>query len=235
MYRAAIGEYVRKRLSRTPNAYQVPVADVDMFVVRDFLTPEECAGLMELIDAGRYPSGVLSDVPNPEYRTSESCNLDPRNPLVATVEARISKLMGIQPEHGEAVQGQRYAVGQEFKPHHDFFYTTQNYWLAEERAGGQRTWTAMIFLNEPEAGGQTYFTEIDIRISPRAGNLFAWNNMDSNGEPNPKTMHQGMPVTAGVKYIVTKWYRERPWGAQLADVTAEARSDRRGTIVKDSQ
>jgi hypothetical protein len=20
-----------------------------------------------------------------------------------------------------------------------------------------------------------------------------------------------MPVTAGVKYIITKWYRERPW------------------------
>ena len=31
------------------------------------------------------------------------------------------------------------------------------------------------------------------------------------GEPNPVSMHSGCPVTAGVKYVITKWYRERPW------------------------
>jgi len=25
-------------------------------------------------------------------------------------------------------------------------------------------------------------------------------------------MHAGTPVTEGVKYIITKWYRVRPWG-----------------------
>jgi prolyl 4-hydroxylase len=24
-------------------------------------------------------------------------------------------------------------------------------------------------------------------------------------------LHQGLPVEAGLKYIITKWYRERPW------------------------
>jgi len=24
-------------------------------------------------------------------------------------------------------------------------------------------------------------------------------------------LHQGMPVEQGVKYVLTKWYRERPW------------------------
>ena len=36
--------------------------------------------------------------------------------------------------------------------------------------------------------------------------------MDSKGEPNPYSIHQGMPVLSGVKYI-TKWHRERPWSA----------------------
>ena len=226
-YRAALGEYVRNRLSRMPNAFRLPVAEADLFVVRDFLTPEECAGLIERIDANRFPSGVLADDPDPTYRTSESCNLDRADPLVGGIEAKISQLMGIQPELGETVQGQRYAVGQEFKPHHDFFYTDQNYYKREAESGGQRTWTAMIFLNEPEAGGQTAFPEIDVRISPRAGNLFAWNNMDATGEPNKYTLHQGCPVLAGVKYIVTKWYRERPWYAPAKDIEVEGRKDAR--------
>ncbi len=227
-YRAALGEYVGNRLSRMPNAFRLPVAEADLFVVRDFLTPEECAGLIALIDANRFPSGVLSDDPDPTYRTSESCNLDRHDPLVAQVEDKISTLMGIQPELGETSQGQRYAVGQEFKPHHDFFYTDQNYYKREAESGGQRTWTAMIFLNEPESGGQTAFPEINVRITPRAGNLFTWNNMDATGEPNKYTLHQGCPVTAGAKYIITKWYRERPWGAPAKDIEVEARKGGHG-------
>ena len=226
-YRAALGDYVRNRLSRTPNAFRLPVREADLFVVRDFLTADECRGLIGIIDANRVPSGVLSDTPDPTYRTSESCNFDRANPLIAAVESKISALMGIQPELGETMQGQRYAVGQEFKPHHDFFYTDQNYYKHEARTGGQRTWTAMIFLNEPEAGGQTAFPEINVKITPRAGNLFTWNNMDVAGEPNRFTLHQGMPVVAGVKYIITKWYRERPWGAPDADIVVEARGGAR--------
>ncbi|MDP8994150.1 MAG: 2OG-Fe(II) oxygenase [Pseudomonadota bacterium] len=225
-YRAAIGEYVRNRLSRTENAFRLPVREADLFVVRDFLSPEECAGLIELIDADRVPSGVLADDPDPTYRTSESSNLDCHHPLVASIDAKIDRLTGIQPEHGESMQGQRYAVGQQFKPHHDFFYTDQRYWLEEQKVGGQRTWTAMIFLNEPEAGGQTCFPEINVRITPRAGNLLTWNNMDEHGEPNRFTLHQGMPVLAGVKYIITKWYRERPWGPPPPDIEVQATARR---------
>ena len=66
-----------------------------------------------------------------------------------------------------------------------------------ERTGGQRTWTAMVFLNTPDGGGQTNFPEAGIKVSPVTGNLLAWNNLDALGEPNRKSLHQGMPVTAG--------------------------------------
>ena len=33
--------------------------------------------------------------------------------------------------------------------------------------------------------------------------------MAADGSPNPWTQHEGQPVGEGVKYIVTKWYRER--------------------------
>ena len=29
---------------------------------------------------------------------------------------------------------------------------------------------------------------------------------------NPATLHHGMKVRKGTKYVITQWYRERPWG-----------------------
>jgi prolyl 4-hydroxylase len=37
------------------------------------------------------------------------------------IERRIDDLMGIDPHFGEAIQGQRYAVGQEYRGHCDWF------------------------------------------------------------------------------------------------------------------
>ncbi|MBA4047314.1 MAG: oxygenase, partial [Sphingomonas sp.] len=33
----------------------------------------------------------------------------------------------------------------------------------------------------------------------------------ADGRPNDLTLHEGMPVVRGVKYIITKWFRERSW------------------------
>ena len=210
-YRIRIGGSVRDRLLRNPRALRLPTPALDIFVVRQFLDPAECAALIALIDRDRVPSTLLAPTADPDYRTSESCNLAPWEPIVEKVEARLVHLLDIDPDLGETIQGQRYAAGQQFKPHHDFFHMSEAYWPEMERTGGQRTWTAMIFLNTPETGGHTNFPEAGIKVSPVAGNLLAWNNLDSIGEPNPNSLHQGMPVSAGIKYIVTKWHRERPW------------------------
>ena len=210
-YRAAIGPWVRSRLQKVPGIFKLPAANLDIFVLRDFLGDDECAGLIARIDANRKPSDILGEVPDREFRTSETCDLDPHDPFVQAIEDKLTALIGIDPVQGETIQGQRYAVGQQFKQHHDFFYPDQPYWEEQNRNGGQRTWTVMIFLNQPEAGGQTFFEKAGVRITPRRGNLLAWNNLDDLGEPNDASLHQGMPVEAGVKYIVTKWYRERAW------------------------
>jgi prolyl 4-hydroxylase len=211
-YKIMIGHEVRECLARNPQAFKIPSNDLDIFVVRDFLGQAECDQLIERIDAQRVPSQLLAPTADPEFRTSESCNLDPLDPFVKAIEAKLTGLLGIDPLHGETIQGQRYAVGQQFKAHHDFFYRDQPYWPEMESSGGQRTWTAMVFLNEPEGGGQTAFEKAGLKVAPRTGNLLAWNNLDAIGEPNPFSLHQGMPVTAGTKYIITKWHRERPWG-----------------------
>ena len=202
---------VRDRIMSFAGAVRMPANGLELYVIRNFLTPAQCAELIAVIDSDRIPSPVVSDDPVPAYRTSETCYLYPANAVVAAVETGLDRLTGIDPVQGELLQGQRYGVGQEFKPHHDFFHTDQLYWHEQAAMGGQRTWSAMAFLNEPEAGGQTDFPTAGIRIAPRIGNLLVWNNMDELGSPNHASLHQGMPVERGVKYVITQWYRERPW------------------------
>ena len=205
---------VCERLTTTPGIKRLPVASLDLFLLREFLSRDECDDLIGLIEAERKPSKLMADSADPTLRTSETCNLDPKNPVVRYVEAKLAVLLGIDPLHGENLQGQRYGVGQQFKPHHDYLRTDAPYWPKQEKIGGQRTWTAMIFLNVPSQGGETQFPLVRVRIPPRQGTLVTWNNLQPDGKPNPDTLHQGLPVIAGVKYIITKWFRERPWGGR---------------------
>lgn len=210
--RAAIGREVAARLSRRGAAERVDTDKLEMFIRPGFLNDAECAALIAMIDADRQPSTLFSEEGDyAGHRTSESCNLDRWNPTVEGIDRRICALLGLKARQGETLQGQRYAVGQQFRPHHDFFHTDQPYWEEQRKFGGQRTWTAMIFLNEPDAGGETGFPAAGLVVEPRTGMLLAWNNMAADGRPNPATLHEGTPVAAGVKYIVTKWFRERNW------------------------
>lgn len=209
---ARVGKSVKDRLLAYERTHHFEQNGLDLFVVQHFLTLEECLLLVTRIDTNRQPSQILSSNPDYGFRTSDSCNMDAHDPLVKRIESRICGLLGIDARYGETMQGQRYAVGQQFKAHHDFFHTDQPYWHKMKKNGGQRSWTAMIFLNEPEAGGATDFPDAGLRVHPQTATLVIWNNMKPDGSPNPISLHAGMPVEAGTKYIITKWFRERPWG-----------------------
>jgi prolyl 4-hydroxylase len=206
-----IGRSVRERLAADPGIYKVDTDLAEIFAVGDFLSPEECDRLCVMIDMVARPSSLHEIGYDSGFRTSYSGDLDPHDPFVMAISRRIDDLLGMNPVTGEAIQGQRYLPGQQFKPHNDWFYTTEKYWELERKRGGQRSWTAMAFLNHVEAGGTTHFTEVGIEIEPKPGVLLVWNNAMEDGQPNEATMHAGMPVIAGSKYVITKWYRTRQW------------------------
>ena len=187
----------------------MPTRELELFVVRGFLDPATCAALTERIDAKRRPSEIADDLGIADYRTSETCDLTDPDALVAEVDRKIVELLGLPPDLGETPQGQRYAAGQEFKPHTDTFEPGGYDFYVHTADAGQRTWTAMIYLNAPEDGGATRFKTIGKTIQPEIGKLLAWNNLRPDGSPNPATLHQGMKVRKGTKYVLTKWFRER--------------------------
>ena len=209
---ARLGEAVRTRLAANPAVYNARLEAMELYAIGGFLSGEECAGLCAQIDAVAEPS-LLHELDYASgFRTSYSGDLDPADPLVAQVSARIDAVLGVAAEIGEPIQGQRYREGQEFKPHNDWFYTSEKYWLGERRRGGQRSWTAMVYLNAVEAGGATFFANAGLAIEPTPGVLLLWNNALPDGRPNEGTLHAGQPVEKGTKYIITKWYRTSAYG-----------------------
>lgn len=206
-----VGETVRKRLAGDPRVYTVPTDKAEIFAIGDFLSPAECERMMRMIDTVARPSSLYDQDYATGFRTSYSGDLSPHEPLVMAVSRRIDDLLGISGICGEAIQGQRYFPGQEFKPHNDWFYTDQDYWRGERKRGGQRSWTAMAFLNKVDKGGETHFVEVGVKIEPKPGVLLVWNNALPDGTPNVNTLHAGTPVVEGVKYVLTKWYRTRRW------------------------
>ena len=206
-----VGRAVRERLAGNPAAYKVPSDGIELYAIGDFMTADECAKMIALIDETAKPSTVFGLDYSSGYRTSYSGDVDPHDPFVKKIQRRIDDLLDIDPKFGETIQGQRYMPGQEFQPHHDWFYPDTSYWEHEMSRGGQRSFTTMVFLNEVEAGGTTDFTELGLSIEPKPGVLLAWNNAKPDGLVNENTMHAGRPVKEGVKYIITRWYRSREW------------------------
>jgi prolyl 4-hydroxylase len=201
------------RLRATPGVQRVPTPRLELFVVRNFLDAETCRYLMARIDERRRPSDIADDQGIPDFRTSETCDLDGTDPVVAQVDSAIAGLLGLPPGNGEPLQGQRYAPGQEFRPHTDTFNPGGPDYYVHTTESGQRTWTAMIYLNQPDDGGATRFKAIGKTIQPETGKLLAWNNLLPDGRPNNDTLHQGMKVRKGTKYVLTKWFRERAFAA----------------------
>ena len=210
--RAGIGRRVGDKLDTTRGLWRLcssPMHPIQLYIGDGFLTHEACQAMCAKIDEGSYPSPLFEKDKWEDVRTSYSCNLNAYDPLITGVDMRISELLGIEKAWGEPLQGQRYEQGQRFREHADFFYIDEPYWADYEPHGGQRTWTAMIYLNQPDEGGATRFKLLDFQAEPKRGRILIWNNMALDGSPNPWTLHEGMPVDAGTKYIVTKWYRER--------------------------
>ncbi|MEM6475862.1 MAG: 2OG-Fe(II) oxygenase [Pseudomonadota bacterium] len=206
-----VGEIVRNRLNSDPGIYRFDTDQAEMYALADFLTKAECERLCMMIDLVARPSTLHEESYSSGFRTSYSGDLDPNNSFVRGISRRIDDLMGVDSTIGEAIQGQRYQVGQEFKSHHDYFHTNQAYWKGERKRGGQRSWTAMAYLNDVTEGGGTMFNKIGITVEPKPGVLLLWNNANPDGSPNSDTAHAGTPVVKGTKYVITKWYRTRRW------------------------
>lgn len=211
VHREKIGKRVTGKLQRNPMVERVDGKGISLFLRPDFASADECEALRKIIDAGAQPSKLFSGTEGPDYRTSSSCRMDPLDPQVRAINDRIEALTGLDAATGEMIQGQRYRPGEEYKPHWDYFPVNDTYWPHMRAQGGQRCWTAMLYLSDVPAGGETHFAYAELLVPPREGTLLVWNNLKKDGAPNRDSLHAARPVKEGAKYVLTKWFRERDW------------------------
>lgn len=185
-------------------------------VINNFLSPEECQALIDDADSKLKASKVV----NPEdgtfvehhARTSTSTGYQRGEiPVINSIENRISELVHWPVENGEGLQVLRYEDGGEYRPHFDFFDPAKKSSSVVTKKGGQRLGTFLMYLSDVDAGGSTRFPNLNFEVRPKMGTALYFANTDLNGQIDKLTLHAGTPVTAGVKYLATKWLREKPY------------------------
>jgi prolyl 4-hydroxylase len=184
-----------------------PSERIELYTAEQFLLPQECEELIDIIKSSLRPSTISHDgTADASFRTSRTCDLLGGEPAVRALDDKICGAMGIEARLAEPSQGQYYELTQQFKPHTDYF---EHYELERHSTPtlGQRTWTFMIYLNDVEQGGETAFVNVGLVIPPKQGMAVLWNNLRPDGSGNYDTLHHGMPVKAGHKAIITKWFR----------------------------
>ena len=188
-------------------AEKINARNLEIYRIPNFLNSEECDNFINIINNSDLKKSTVYEANAPTeslHRTSKTCYFKDTDIFTIDVESRICKTLGINNRFSEKIQGQKYAIGDEFKNHTDTFdqelLPTTN---------GQRTWTFMIFLNEVTEGGYTSFPYAYTAVKPEKGMALIWNSLNTNKSMNVFSTHCGMPVLKGEKYILTKWFREK--------------------------
>ena len=171
----------------------------------------DCAAIIAAADQQLAPSGLLG-TQRENYRTSSGAWLRPDDAGSAQEKLRqlVIDITGLPRENQENIQVLRYEPGQEYRQHHDFWHPGTDYYDDQMARGGQRAWSVLVYLNDVPAGGGTRFPALGIDVLPQTGKLLAWQNT-VDGELNYDSMHAGLPVIEGIKWVAVTWVREQPF------------------------
>lgn len=150
-------------------------------------------------------------------RTSSNVTLSPRqhDHVLEAIERCISRVSGLPSLNGEFLQILRYRPGEEFRPHVDYFNESGAGAYRSLADGGQRAQTVLLYLNDDYSGGNTCFPTLRLEIEVRRGDMLHFHNLGPGGLGHRDSLHAGLPVTAGEKWVLSQWIRSERFPARL--------------------
>jgi prolyl 4-hydroxylase len=193
------------------------IAQPMVAVLDNFMSNEECDELVQLSRAKLQRSTIVDpatgkDLVIEDRKSSGTFFSLNENPLVARLDQRISDVMRWPVENGEGIQILNYQIGGEYKNHFDYFPPDDPGSALHIAKGGQRVSTLVMYLNDVEQGGETIFPAIHLAVSPKKGSAVYFEYCNDLGQVDTTSLHGGVPVIAGEKWIATKWMRQRRYG-----------------------
>ena len=173
-------------------------------VIKNLLTPEECAYVMEKASKKLQPSTVSQDKRvDKNIRMSETAWLEKDDPLVRDIMERCLTMTDRPIQNCEKLQVLRYTPGGFYKPHQDCFKEDKN----------RRMHTCIIALTDDYEGGATVFPNLKKEYKLRKGDALFFDCLNDWGHMTSKALHGGAPVMGGEKWICNLWIRTYPYDA----------------------
>lgn len=188
---------------RTPPRGQVLSDSPHVMLFPGLFSPAECDYLIDTAEPTYAPSlvGGADTRDEDPIRTSDGSTLHwlIEDPAIHALNRRLAAASGTPYDWGESMQILRYRVGQQYRNHMDYV----------PGARDQRIMTALVYLNTDYEGGETAFVRTELRIKGAKGDGIVFRNVVADGRPDIMSEHAGLPVTRGVKYLASRWIRER--------------------------
>lgn len=200
----------------TPVSHVVTSADPRIWVSEKFCSPQVCAWIRERskgrLEPARTYDAELGGRSTNDMRTNTGAGFGLWNSdlVLALTRFRIAEAAGISFVMFEPVNVLHYDPGQKFSPHYDWVDPDVSHFANDLAQRGQRTATALIYLNDGYEGGETDFPEIGYAFKGDAGDLLIFFNVTEDGKPDPRTLHAGTAPTSGEKWVLSQWMRDKP-------------------------
>ena len=145
-------------------------------------------------------------------RKSQTAWLDKNDHVIGTVIKRVCDITDIPFENAEKMQVVKYEPNGFYIDHFDASCDDRKECVEFEKNGGQRVLTMIIYLNDDFTGGTTRFKNLQTEFQPVKNNGLLFYSLQKDGDKcHPLSLHSGMPVKTGEKYIANIWLRERPY------------------------
>jgi prolyl 4-hydroxylase len=147
-------------------------------------------------------------------RKSKTAWMERDEPVIRDIIQRACLLCNKSLENAEKMQVVKYDPNGYYNAHYDASCDDLPESIEFEKNGGQRLATILIYLNDDFEGGATQFPNLkqDYK-APVDGALFFYSlqTPESGNQCHPLSLHAGMPVTSGQKYICNIWIREKEY------------------------
>ncbi|QAY65904.1 2OG-Fe(II) oxygenase [Paenibacillus protaetiae] len=172
-----------------------------ILILDNVLSAEECDILIAMAKDRMQRARIGVSRVVSEVRTSSSMFFEEgENEWIRRIEARAAELMSIPLQHAEPLQILHYRAGEQYQPHFDYF---------SNGSADNRISTLIMYLNDVEEGGETYFPSLGLSVMPRKGSAVYFEYFYKDSRLNELTLHAGVPVVSGEKWVATQWMRRQ--------------------------
>ena len=193
----------------------------DIFLIKNFLTVEECDHIIKIGDPHIKRSEVCGKGGSKPHKSRTSMTahigkkfLNNSNPdkVLLGILKKASQYGGLPEENIEPIQLVRYHPGQYFNKHYDYLDRRNPHYAKNIEKNGQREQTFFIYLNNvpDKEGGKTHFPKIGKTFQGKKGEAIFWRNM-IDGKEDKNTLHSGTELKNGIKYGLNVWVRDKKY------------------------